>query len=650
MDGYITTAGGTIKWKVEQRRTEFANNLLSCQCQHLGANIQYFPLTHTMRTYEKSAQLILRQSVKLLWEGVLEDIISLSHGEQKKKKTISIVTGNPGIGLTRSMDYLLRLLLLRNELVFYEEREIGVVRAFVPPHLHNSDNNYLVFCTTNFDARETCLNEDSTKPTPYYLYNPDHNPSRNAIPSGYLQHHLVIATAPVPHNIKATARYASAITKRYFMPSWKLDELLVVGPSLFELDQREIISKFCIFGGVLRPMVGSPHMIDSCLNELTSGSYRLPKNTMKNILDNNMVVIASGSEDGHIDSGLFMIEPDQTAIQSSPAAVVTFASPFACALIAVEFWNVIDDVHNPFLMEWLKLVCILVISKGGKFEVRQLFPSNLKQAADIDENNIEKDDGYEEEEENKFVRLAPSSLLFSVPPSPRDFTSDGLHDYAARVSASESEHDNGPKTDGENSSLIFYRRWVSDALIDCHDATTNSLKKCTLISAPPKATFTSSDDDIPIPSLVDYVSLPHHPDIGPIGYKVVFSSECPISYDECETILEALPASIHLNLYFITSTHIADHFKHQSFVSRGGGGGASCDEKHKQLESRVNQYVIGLSHYDLMKFLDGFRENGLSNDNDNRRLAEFIENTMKASLKNMQAFRFVSRDFSNASQ
>jgi hypothetical protein len=128
MQGIIVPPSGksTTTWLYSQDVTDFANELRTVEGISLGTgSVVQYPLKLSM-IEEVNPCLFVRHRVKILWEKVLEDCDRLPHS------TRSIVTGNPGIGKTRSMAYLLRLLLQRGEIVFYDDREYSKVYVFVP--------------------------------------------------------------------------------------------------------------------------------------------------------------------------------------------------------------------------------------------------------------------------------------------------------------------------------------------------------------------------------------------------------------------------------------------------------------------------------------------------------------------------------------
>jgi hypothetical protein len=528
MVGVIAEVGGTTKWKHDDERTTFANQLRNFDGIEMGKNVLQFPLTRTLDQKEVSAPLIVRSGVKLMWESVLKDILD----NPEKKVTTSIVTGNPGIGKTRSMDYLLRLLLLRNELVFYDQREIGVVFVFVPPNIHKLDNTYRVYFTENLTGSETWLSSQSGHSPPFYLYNPAHDSNKNGIPLGNLHFHLVIAASPNPKHVKGWWKSPSNLRK-HIMPSWTLDELLAVCPSLFKMNEKDVISHFCRYGGVLRAIVGDTKVYESGLRD---GVADLPPNTMENMLLENMIGI--DSENVHISSGLYRIEPDPN---DWSCANITFASPYTCALVAGRFWETIAQEgrgSDRRYTEWFELLCMLVLAKGGTFQARPLLAPS----------------GNSNETLN--LELDESNLVFMTPSDVEYMEDDDANDDA--------EEHGKPNANDE-----FYKRWA--------------LNDTANIILAPRTT------NLPV---VDCVSLPHQTGC-PMGFQVTVSGTHPISYGECKKILDAFPDGTTLNLYFVVPSHVADHFKRQAF--KGG-------TKKPSLHDRVNQYVIGITIDHVLDF------------------------------------------------
>jgi hypothetical protein len=552
MEGVILNEnGGETTWDLDKKRTDFANQLLSICAVPTDCDMLVYPLTISLdSTEESSASLIVRARVKALWEKVLENIENTT-----TTITTSIVTGNPGIGKTRSMDYLLKLLLHKNKLVFYDQRESGIVLVFVPPTIHRLDETYKVYCTKNFDAEETQLNVQSGSSPPYYLFNPANDPARNVMPRGNLNYHLVIAVSPNPYHVKGWWKSHGCLGK-YVMPSWTLSELSACAP-LFKLTHKQMVSGFCRYGGIIRPIVGTQFMKDSYESDLLEGVDALPANTMECMLRGDMIGINSQSI--HVPSGLFRIEPTTDDFQTF---FVSFASPFTCALVAAKFWTRMAQMGHGSdrrYTKWFEFLCILVLSKGGSFQARRLMSTSEKKTLSASASSFITRSLSEE------LESSASDLFFMSNENSLTETSAGSFTEPTKAS---------------NANKDFYNLWASNQLpAGSHN---------NYILVPRTKTL----------PVVDCVSLPHPKSGIPRGFQVIVSGSHPVSYGETETILSLLfpndsQKDEHFDLYFVVPEHLVDDFKRQNL--KGG-------KNKRSLHHRVNQYVIGISVDNIQDF------------------------------------------------
>jgi hypothetical protein len=93
------------KWKEDLEKTEYANELLNATEKDITNGLHHIPLSHWLQRNEKlSSDLFTRQCPRDLWNEVFMYLEATYKGH-------ALVTGNPGIGKSRSMTYLLRMLL-----------------------------------------------------------------------------------------------------------------------------------------------------------------------------------------------------------------------------------------------------------------------------------------------------------------------------------------------------------------------------------------------------------------------------------------------------------------------------------------------------------------------------------------------------------
>jgi hypothetical protein len=116
----------TNSWLVDFDATAYANELLNAKYIELDAGVHCYELNTYLQDDEKrSRALFTRKHSRALWEEVYTRF-------KHEPNTNVVVTGNPGIGKSRSMAYLLKMLLEDGQLVVYEARKKSVVFIFVP--------------------------------------------------------------------------------------------------------------------------------------------------------------------------------------------------------------------------------------------------------------------------------------------------------------------------------------------------------------------------------------------------------------------------------------------------------------------------------------------------------------------------------------
>ena len=92
----------------------------------LDAEMTYIAMTEALQNNERDQpDIFLRKCQKELWAEVIDFLESIKHSN-------AIITGNPGIGKSRSMAYCLKLLLKKKKTVVYEARKDNTAFAFIP--------------------------------------------------------------------------------------------------------------------------------------------------------------------------------------------------------------------------------------------------------------------------------------------------------------------------------------------------------------------------------------------------------------------------------------------------------------------------------------------------------------------------------------
>jgi hypothetical protein len=127
---YTDNTGDSIidlnDWMFDSRATRYANNLIHNEVQSLGDGVEMIKLNTWLQSNENLLPILFTgEHSRALWDKVYNYLCETPSSHV-------VVTGNPGIGKSRSMTYLLRKLLMEHKPVVYEARKDEVVFAFVP--------------------------------------------------------------------------------------------------------------------------------------------------------------------------------------------------------------------------------------------------------------------------------------------------------------------------------------------------------------------------------------------------------------------------------------------------------------------------------------------------------------------------------------
>jgi hypothetical protein len=167
--------------------TEYANELLSATGENLSNGVQRIALTRWLQSNEKgSTHLFTRKCQRELWDEVFKYLDSTNDSH-------AIITGNPGVGKSRSMVYFLRFLLQNNKTFIFESRRDEIVYAFIPPNGNeDGSTNYMVWsCESRKFSHMKCL--ILKNPHNYYLI----DMTRDSIKITEVVAHIVLSASPI---------------------------------------------------------------------------------------------------------------------------------------------------------------------------------------------------------------------------------------------------------------------------------------------------------------------------------------------------------------------------------------------------------------------------------------------------------------------
>ena len=542
---------GVCQWRFAGNVTRFVNELRGAsptECEYEGSAVTCYPLDTSLRSSEANkAALLVRPRVKKLWALVRETADRFVAGGER---VVCIsVTGNPGIGKTRSMDELQRTFLAEGVSYFYDVRKDGVVHAMVAGRDHGISGvgGFLVYSSRSFEASETMM--ATTDRVPYYLYDPDLKADSNALPKGAgLGYRLVIASSPNPRHTHGW--YKDSAWCELVSPPWTLDELLAVRQVCWPaVSEQTVRVRYLKYGGVIRAVFGARGVVDKYERTIAENLCSLDASYMHQLLAGDLGGVETQSK--HVCSGMHIITPDNDEFLPA-ASTCTLSSVFTAARLACKFWKAVhrDGRNNDArFTSYFERLCMVALSRGGKFPCRNL--TSL---------------------ETGFLTLPESTLS----PVPREAAADG----AAGADGKEDDAEPSP-----THMRAFYSAWAAGAP-----------EEGARMIAP-------SVTNLPV---VDFADRPYR------GYQATVSSSHSISYRCCKELLDeldrvhrvrfpdALDADLpKLQLYFVVPEHVAPGFSKQQFKG---------PPKPNPLLDRVEQYVIGLGAGAVASFVRLFDE------------------------------------------
>ena len=200
------------------------------QLQQLSASNQVLKL-HQPATFiiEDVAEMWVRSCYETLFEKILVLY------NQNKSKIGVLVTGNPGIGKSFFLVYLLWRFTQLGKIVIFESAEEKKVYVFKP-----GKEPVLIL------GSPVELEELGNKGSVFL-----HNPMANHEPL-FVNAFTVLASSPNPNNYKGFCKRRGC--RRFCMPVWSEDEVMSCNSSLqsWNLKREEIEKGFSVFGGIPR--------------------------------------------------------------------------------------------------------------------------------------------------------------------------------------------------------------------------------------------------------------------------------------------------------------------------------------------------------------------------------------------------------------
>jgi hypothetical protein len=356
-------------WEKDLEMTEYANELLSATEEHLSNGVQRIALTRWLQSNEKgSTNLFTRKCQRELWDEVFKYLDSTDDSH-------AIITGNPGVGKSRSMVYFLRFLLQNNKTFIFESRKDEIVYAFIPPNGHeDGSTNYMVWsCESRKFSHMNCL--ILKNPHNYYLI----DMTKDSIKITEVVAHIVLSASPrIFSRIKDfTGRTDPPL--QFIMPVWKREELDTIRPyfpvAQKVLNEDDFQNRFLCFDG--RPRYVFTSHPEYVSRQIKGSVDELTFQQLKWVAENPLIEPNINVETG--PSMIFAYVEKETNIHSKYRYemkklnyTVTIASETILLQILYKYWQELKDFLSPTDLYYQSnpLLCGHIFEAVGKIFIQ----------------------------------------------------------------------------------------------------------------------------------------------------------------------------------------------------------------------------------------------------------------------------------------
>jgi hypothetical protein len=258
-----------VGWHDSPHHTKYANELLSQQEVVVGEGVTVIRMSEGLQEneFEAGPAIVTRKAVRDLWNRVLR---------QRRGNGVtrySIVIGSPGIGKSRSMTYLLRMLLQEGKRVVYEVGKQDIVLLFTPD-LTASGGGYTVqWKYTSEGLADVLLDADT-----WYLV----DPSNSVKEPGQWRARTVLAASPNSGRYK---EFRKAGAQVYFMSMWEERELLAAREVMCvdkPMSAHDVSLRFGDYGGIPRHVYGAFN--SDYMNAMTGAVDTMPFSVVERVV------------------------------------------------------------------------------------------------------------------------------------------------------------------------------------------------------------------------------------------------------------------------------------------------------------------------------------------------------------------------------
>lgn len=389
----------SLPWERNARATTYINELLQAPQTEVGS-LAVIEMKTTLQQDEgtTTSTLVVPSGTRGSWGALL------NHTKEEVAGQAYVVIGTPGVGKSRSLNYLIREIISKHRnkgslppAIVFEHRNDQFVWLFVPRERENPQSEYEAYSVSlkDFAATGTAVLFDKRN---YYI-----------VDSGKAEEAKTPAliTAKTIYSCPPDYRHFSELKKHlqnggtYYVPVWKEQEIIDAIPFVIGEDQKQALlasNPNQSLEEIARQRAGEvgaiPRRVFSSQVEYENFKNRL-ENAMKNNEEEIISVLKWGAEriaaDKYVDkplSAVFAIDVATDLETQEPiytSCVAWFVSNYARARASL---NMAQALHDALLldfdgpsnagMEYEKLVALMLTQHGFQGEMEELGVANPK--------------------------------------------------------------------------------------------------------------------------------------------------------------------------------------------------------------------------------------------------------------------------------
>lgn len=370
----------TNNWVLSPKVMDYAKDLLNCEIEiNKDEDFLIFKMEKALQRKEVyEPEIFVSHQAKTVWTLIFNLCESgkMDHG---------IVTGNPGVGKSRSMAYLLWILLKNEKTIIYESRSDKNFYAFIP--FKNSSGKCVYdgySCGKSRFRIEECAALQN--PNNYYLIDPVF-----PVPEKPCAAHTILAASPNKNRINEFMKGKKVF--EFFIPVWTLTELecvreymkVDIKESTRCLTKEELQNRYNICGGIPRYIFSEEKQFNLINNEINDAIIDLKLDKISQLIINT-TKIGDQTSPGRYSSKIIAIQSLLDLDDNEKFYFYNINCRLSSAYVKIcilrKYYNDMMNILNPKTRTinisdsglgcFLEALSVSILMVGGSFETTNL--------------------------------------------------------------------------------------------------------------------------------------------------------------------------------------------------------------------------------------------------------------------------------------